>query len=82
MTNDACRTAHQATGLTAMIVDSKICTLSGDGMGNCMGDSGGPLSFQNQLAGLVSWGIACAQGHPDVYTRTSSFVGWVNTNMA
>lgn len=36
----------------------------------CAGDSGGPAIFQNQLCGVVSWGIGCAQSkYPGVYTN-------------
>lgn len=42
-----------------------------------MGDSGGPLAQGNTIVGAVSWGIACAQGAPDVYARISSHRGWV-----
>lgn len=46
-----------------------------------MGDSGGPLitgtGAATQVIGLVSWGIACAQGFPDVYARVSAHRTWI-----
>lgn len=46
------------------------------------GDSGGPLVTTQgipQLVGIVSYGSAtCAQGRPDVYTRVSSFLPYIN----
>jgi len=47
------------------------------------GDSGGPLQCKigNQwtLAGITSFGSGCAKpGFPDVYTRVTHFLNWVN----
>ncbi len=52
----------------------------------CQGDSGGPLmAFVNNtwiLAGLTSFGYGCAEaGYPGVYTRVSSFISFINTNI-
>jgi len=34
------------------------------------GDSGGPISSQGTLIGIVSWGVGCADPYyPGVYTR-------------
>lgn len=63
-----------------IVFDSNICTLTTVGEGACHGDSGGPLVYSNILVGLVSWGIPCAVGSPDVYTRISAFVEWVQEN--
>lgn len=48
-----------------------------EGAGTCFGDSGGPLVINGNVIGLVSWGIPCARGRPDMFTRVSSYVDWV-----
>jgi len=53
------------------------------GKGTCHGDSGGPLQCKigNQwhLAGITSFGSGCAKpGFPDVYTRVTHFLSWIN----
>ncbi|XP_058798968.1 mite allergen Eur m 3-like isoform X2 [Phymastichus coffea] len=49
--------------------------------GQCNGDSGGPLTVDNKLTGIVSWSIKdpdCASTkYPGVYTRVSEFVDWI-----
>uniref|UniRef100_A0A1I8P0Q6 Peptidase S1 domain-containing protein n=1 Tax=Stomoxys calcitrans TaxID=35570 RepID=A0A1I8P0Q6_STOCA len=64
------------------VTDNEICALLSKGRGSCMGDSGGPLvTTQNppQLVGIMSYGtIPCAAGKPDVYSRVSSFLPYIN----
>ncbi|OWR49696.1 chymotrypsinogen protein 3 [Danaus plexippus plexippus] len=46
------------------------------------GDGGSPLVLKEnrQQIGIVSWGITCAKGVPDVYTRISAFKSWIQKN--
>jgi len=74
--------------------NSKVCAGSRDAVARdaCPGDSGGPLMWSRgqtsyrlsiyELVGVVSTGIGC--GNPDfpgIYTRVSSYVDWINSNM-
>ncbi|XP_076666967.1 chymotrypsin-2-like isoform X1 [Andrena cerasifolii] len=60
------------------VTNDNICTLNKRGEGACHGDSGGPLVADNEQIGVVSWGIPCARGRPDVFTRVYSYSEWIN----
>lgn len=36
----------------------------------------------NTTVGIVSWGEPCGVGYPDVFTRVSSYVDWIQKNAA
>jgi trypsin len=64
------------------VMSSHICTYNRVGQGLCYGDSGSGLTTQGFLVGIVSRGIApCAQGFPDVYTRITVFISWINSHI-
>lgn len=63
------------------VTTRNVCTLTKSGEGTCHGDSGGPLVADGKLIGIVSWGNPCANDSPDVFTRVSSYVDWVNANI-
>ncbi|XP_039283257.1 chymotrypsin BII isoform X2 [Nilaparvata lugens] len=56
--------------------------------GTCFGDSGGPLTVEDvenvsTLVGIVSFGVTgCAviPAFPDLYTRISEYVNWIDVN--
>lgn len=61
------------------VTDGTLCAFSLEsGRGLCHGDSGGPLVIDGELAGIGSWGVPCAHGRPDGFTRVSFFFDWIN----
>lgn len=79
LTNVECR-GHFSGTTASRVFDHKICTIGPIGQGACRGDSGGPLVANNAQIGIVSWGIPCALGSPDVYDRVSSHRTWILNN--
>ncbi|XP_037042005.1 chymotrypsin-2-like [Bradysia coprophila] len=63
------------------VYDTNVCTYDGVGRGSCQGDSGGPLVVGSQVGpvqvGIVSWGIPCAKGSPDIFTSVASYRTWI-----
>ncbi|KAJ2951702.1 hypothetical protein O0L34_g13864 [Tuta absoluta] len=65
--------------------DVEVCAVHSpaEGHGLCNGDSGSPLvRVDNGLqVGIVSWGIPCAHGAPDIFTRVSVYRDWILRNI-
>ncbi len=60
---------------------NNVCTgpLTGS-ISACSGDSGGSLTQDDELIGIVSWGfIPCGlPNSPSVYVRVSAYIPWIN----
>jgi len=76
ISDEACQQDYEPLKISS----SMMCAgFEAGGKDSCQGDSGGPLMCGDDLDGIVSWGIGCAQpGTPGVYTQTSYFVDWIN----
>lgn len=71
---DFCREVYGNT-----LTDGMICAgiLEG-GVDACQGDSGGPLVCDEQLTGIVSFGVECGRPNaPSVYTDVLYFSSWL-----
>ncbi|CAG9583003.1 unnamed protein product [Danaus chrysippus] len=61
----------------------EVCTFVAQNFGNCQGDSGSALLRQSDghQIGVVSWGLPCAQGAPDMYARVSAYRDWIEQSI-
>lgn len=74
-----CRTLYRGR---ATITRMMFCA-SAAGRDSCSGDSGGSVSRNNTLIGIVSFGYGCARSrYPGVYTVVSTIRDWANNVMA
>ncbi|XP_039448057.1 chymotrypsin-1-like [Culex pipiens pallens] len=76
ITNEECQEAFDDS-YQERLHGNTVCTRSAEGSGICLGDAGGPLVIDDTLVGVISWGIPCGMGMPDVYARVSAHRAWV-----
>lgn len=75
-----CSIHHNITGNGNgdFIFNSTLCTFTRLNEGICNGDSGGPLTYNDEVIGIASWLIyPCGGGWPDQWARVSYFREWV-----
>jgi len=78
VSNQECRQDYGST-----ITPQMICAgLDEGGIDSCSGDSGGPLTFEENgttdLVGVVSFGVGCAlESHYGVYARITEVLPWI-----
>ena len=77
---------NDATCTPYRITSTRMCAYT-EGTDSCQGDSGGPLVVKEDgrytLVGVVSYGNGCAKtGYAGVYVRVTSFLDWINSNVA
>lgn len=79
ISNEDCRNGLRNSGYENYVLSTNLCTLAQSGQGICRADSGSPLAINNELIGVASFGVSCATGVPDVYTRVQSFSDWITS---
>ncbi|RZC39321.1 brachyurin-like, partial [Asbolus verrucosus] len=69
-----------------VIEDSMVCVVGKSNEGPCSGDNGGPLVITDGVnnavhVGVVSWTSAsgCETDHPSGFTRTASYISWIQS---
>ncbi|XP_018332555.1 trypsin-1-like [Agrilus planipennis] len=78
VTNEECAISYSNdTGV--YVTDRVLCAgYEEGGRGGCNGDSGGPLTVNGVLYGLVSSGVGCAEaGFPGTYVNVSSLRSYI-----
>jgi secreted trypsin-like serine protease len=62
-----------------------LCAFSDKGVDACHGDSGGPVSYEQNnvyyLHGITSFGSGCGSGYPSVYTKVNRYLDWIEKEM-
>ncbi|KAG4068142.1 hypothetical protein HA402_001567 [Bradysia odoriphaga] len=59
------------------ISNGHVCTTSPAGQGACQG---GPLiNSSGAQVGILSWGVPCAVGRPDVFTSVPFYYSWIQS---
>ncbi|XP_078052169.1 chymotrypsin-2-like [Augochlora pura] len=71
----------QTCRATSGFIISEICTLNSANVGTCTGDSGDPLVYNNEIAGVASRGVPCARGVPDIFTSIYDSLDFIKETM-
>jgi len=84
VSNEVCQNElRQITNPNTRITPEMMCTEGSGNVSSCNGDSGGPLTVQENgfthVVGIVSWGTITCRGD-SVYARVSSVKNWIIQN--
>lgn len=78
LSNSICQLSYIETLKSTMICGQGV-------QETCYGDSGGPLAYNNGtndvLIGITSYGLLLCAGSPSVFTRVTSYLGWINSHL-
>lgn len=87
VSNELCNANYsQEFGSDNPVTANMLCAGFDDGgVDTCVGDSGGPVIFEEngvwKVAGIVSWGQGCAEpSFFGVYTRVSNYLDFISNN--
>lgn len=60
-----------------LVLESNICVMQPKGKGQCNGDSGAALVVNGTQIGIVSYGGACSDGVPGVFSSVFYYLDWI-----
>lgn len=74
-----CETFLSGIYTSSSVPTGQICAEPLSGM-ICFGDSGGPLTVNGTLVGIVSWanGTSCTKDYPAVFTEVARYRYWIS----
>ncbi|GJQ81843.1 hypothetical protein Trydic_g9870 [Trypoxylus dichotomus] len=84
---DKCNQTYTRRSSSVTILNTQLCALSTSDI-PCKGDGGNPIYVENRkdvlhtpqiLVGLSSFGRGCGGPTPDVYTRVSRYIDWIES---
>lgn len=80
ITNKRCQKLYGEKGTD--IDEGHMCGQPKSSNGACHGDTGGSVvNSKGQLVGIINFGVPCAHGFPDVFSRISFYDDWIRTNI-
>ncbi|RZC40145.1 Trypsin domain containing protein, partial [Asbolus verrucosus] len=72
---------RECNQIYGVVEDYQMCMSGDGGRSSCSGDSGGPFTVDGVQVGVVSYGVEnCEGGYPSAFTRTTSFLDWIEQN--
>lgn len=60
-----------------LIIHTNICVAQSVAKGQCNGDSGSGLTYNNTQIGIVSFGGLCSEGVAGVMTSVAKLLSWI-----
>jgi secreted trypsin-like serine protease len=63
---------------TPGVFPGHLCTFTRRGVGGCFSETGSPLIAKGGVVAIVSFGVSCDQGSPDILIRVSHYVRWID----
>lgn len=69
-------------GFSVGFTEGLMCLAHPEDYGICLGDSGGPASFENELVGVANFIVSdCGTIFSDGYLKVSHYVNWIKASM-
>lgn len=95
--NILCSLLHVGTEAEGVVSAEKLCAVGAEDSGACggnkmrdndnfftiifTGDSGGPITHQGTVVGVVSWGLRPCGQSPTVFIRVAHHLQWIRQQL-